>query len=190
MLSRRVILTLKRASVGQQLVNSLGSFQNDVDVKYRQYHVTTRQDSALVIGGIAVFASAVVAQRVLKAIEASKSDKSNVHDTTDENPGEPTTNSQPKSENVKTGTKEAESPGVFSNFGASWFAKNFYDGGFEDKMTKREAALILGVRESATVERIKDAHKRILIINHPDRGGSDLIASKVNEAKELLLKGK
>jgi hypothetical protein len=35
----------------------------------------------------------------------------------------------------------------------------FYDGGFEDAMTRREAALILGVRESATPQRIKDAHR-------------------------------
>ena len=57
-------------------------------------------------------------------------------------------------------------------------------------MTKREAALILGVRESATIDRIKDAHRRILINNHPDRGGSPIIAAKVNEAKDFLLKGK
>jgi DnaJ homolog subfamily C member 19 len=57
-------------------------------------------------------------------------------------------------------------------------------------MTKREAALILGVRESASLERIKDAHRRILINNHPDRGGSPYIAAKVNEAKDFLLKGK
>ena len=29
---------------------------------------------------------------------------------------------------------------------SSLFAKRFYEGGFEDKMTRREAALILGVR--------------------------------------------
>jgi hypothetical protein len=40
-----------------------------------------------------------------------------------------------------------------SSFGASWFAKTFYDGGFEEKMSKREAALVLGVRESAHPER-------------------------------------
>ena len=70
------------------------------------------------------------------------------------------------------------------------FGKNFYDGGFEDKMTKREAALILGIRESTGADRIKDAHRRILLLNHPDRGGSAFIAAKVNEAKELLMKGK
>lgn len=57
-------------------------------------------------------------------------------------------------------------------------------------MTLREAALILGVRPSASEEKIKEAHRRILRQNHPDLGGSPYIASKVNEAKELLLKGK
>ena len=75
-------------------------------------------------------------------------------------------------------------------FGSEWFAKTFYDGGFEDKMTKREAALVLGVRESATTARIKDAHRKILLLNHPDRGGSAYIAAKINEAKDLLLKGR
>ena len=30
--------------------------------------------------------------------------------------------------------------------GETWYARNYYDGPFEDKMTRREAALILGVR--------------------------------------------
>jgi hypothetical protein len=34
-----------------------------------------------------------------------------------------------------------------SSYGTSWFAKTFYDGGFEEKMNKREAALILGVQK-------------------------------------------
>ncbi|CAM9193355.1 unnamed protein product [Heterosigma akashiwo] len=57
-------------------------------------------------------------------------------------------------------------------------------------MDRREAALVLGVRQSASVQRIKDAHRRILILNHPDRGGSPYIAAKINQAKELLMKGK
>lgn len=77
----------------------------------------------------------------------------------------------------------------------NWFdrmmgARNHYDGGFEDKMTKREAALILGIRESSSVEKVKEAHRRVLLLNHPDRGGSEFLAAKINEAKDLLLKGR
>ena len=57
-------------------------------------------------------------------------------------------------------------------------------------MTRREAALILGVRESSPASRIKEAHRKLLVLNHPDTGGSTFVAGKINEAKELLLKGK
>jgi hypothetical protein len=74
-------------------------------------------------------------------------------------------------------------------FGVSVGAK-YYEGGFEDKMTKSEAALILGVRESSPTQRIKEAHKRLVVLNHPDTGGSAYMTGKINEAKELLLKGR
>ena len=55
-------------------------------------------------------------------------------------------------------------------------------------MTRREAALILGVRESAKPERIKKRHRSLLMINHPDtKHGSTLLATKINEAKDILL---
>ena len=44
-----------------------------------------------------------------------------------------------------------------------------------------------GVRESAAENKIKAAHKKIMIANHPDSGGSSFIATKVNEAKDMLL---
>lgn len=67
--------------------------------------------------------------------------------------------------------------------------KNFYKGAFEPKMTRREAALILGVRQNASKERIREAHRKVLMLNHPDTGGSTFIATKINQAKELLLGG-
>eukprot|EP00978_Attheya_sp_CCMP212_P049660 scaffold694102_cov59-Attheya_sp.AAC.1 len=57
-------------------------------------------------------------------------------------------------------------------------------------MTRREAALVLGVRESSSPKRIKEAHRNLLMLNHPDTGGSTYIAGKINEAKELLIKGR
>ena len=66
--------------------------------------------------------------------------------------------------------------------------REFYDGGFDPEMTKREAALILGVRESAAKDKVLAAHRKVMIANHPDAGGSDYIATKINEAKAKLIK--
>lgn len=46
-------------------------------------------------------------------------------------------------------------------------------------------------RERATVDKIKEAHRRVMVANHPDAGGSHYVASKINEAKDMLMgKGK
>ena len=47
-------------------------------------------------------------------------------------------------------TAAADAGGIFGAFG-----KRYYEGGFDEKMTRKEAALILGVRESAAAQRIK-----------------------------------
>jgi hypothetical protein len=54
-------------------------------------------------------------------------------------------------------------------------------------MTRQEALKVLGLEESASDEQIRAAHRRLMQQYHPDKGGSDYLASKINEAKDFLL---
>lgn len=68
----------------------------------------------------------------------------------------------------------------------NWANAKYYKDGFESKMSRNEAALILGVSPRAPIRKIKECHKRIMLLNHPDRGGSPCLAAKINEAKDIL----
>lgn len=85
------------------------------------------------------------------------------------------------------GAKMAEAVKNIQNFDSESFANSkYYRGGFEPKMSKREASLVLGVSPTASKQKVKDAHKKIMLLNHPDRGGSPYLAAKINEAKDLM----
>ncbi|KAK1429371.1 hypothetical protein QVD17_11579 [Tagetes erecta] len=63
-----------------------------------------------------------------------------------------------------------------------------YPQGFGTRMTKKEAAQILGISENDAKDKIKEAHKRLIVKNHPDAGGSVYLAAKINHAKDTLMK--
>lgn len=48
--------------------------------------------------------------------------------------------------------------------------------------------LFSGISPSANKAKVKDAFKKVMGVNHPDRGGSPYLASKINEAKDFLEK--
>ncbi|CAM4775376.1 unnamed protein product [Rotaria magnacalcarata] len=55
-----------------------------------------------------------------------------------------------------------------SGFVAEGLSSKYYKGGFDTKMNRCEAALILGVSSTTSKTRLRDAYKRLIILNHPD----------------------
>ena len=60
-------------------------------------------------------------------------------------------------------------------------------GGYDTPMNAKEARGILEVGSDASGDDIKKAHHRLMKKMHPDQGGSTYLASKINQAKDVLL---
>lgn len=63
-------------------------------------------------------------------------------------------------------------------------------GNYAGLMTAKQAYKVLGLSLSASRQEIIEAHRKLMLKNHPDRGGSSYIAAQINRAKEILLKNK
>jgi len=58
----------------------------------------------------------------------------------------------------------------------------------DSAMTRELAIEILGLSEPAVKDKVVKAHRQLMQGLHPDRGGSDYLAKKINMAKDYLLK--
>lgn len=54
-------------------------------------------------------------------------------------------------------------------------------------MSRQEAYEVLGLRPGATELDIREAHRRLMRGAHPDAGGSDWLATRINQARDILL---
>lgn len=67
--------------------------------------------------------------------------------------------------------------------------KAFIKGTFGQKMSAKEALQILNLKETNLSKlKLKEQHRKLMMANHPDKGGSPYLATKVNEAKDFLEK--
>ena len=58
------------------------------------------------------------------------------------------------------------------------------------EMTANEAYAVLGLDQNATEKEVIATHRKLMQKLHPDRGGSNYLAAKINQAKDLLISRK
>lgn len=75
---------------------------------------------------------------------------------------------------------------AFGIVGGKQSSAPFLHGGFQSRMTYGEALQILDLPPAPTREQLLRNHRRVMLSNHPDRGGSTYLALKINEARVVV----
>lgn len=90
-------------------------------------------------------------------------------------------------------SEDAESAQLLDSYlqqrfpGEAPFGQQQANTGSSGGLSRQEALAVLGLAEGATDEEIIAAHRQLIQKLHPDRGGNDYLAAKINEAKDFLL---
>jgi hypothetical protein len=83
---------------------------------------------------------------------------------------------------------------VFLPFLQRWMMKSSSENAqmatSSNAMSPQEAAMVLGVEVGARKAEINQAYKELMRKLHPDQGGNDYLAGKLNQAREVLLRHK
>lgn len=62
--------------------------------------------------------------------------------------------------------------------------------GFNDKMTEQEALMIMGIEGDEIMHMdkklLKERYRKLMVMNHPDKQGSQYLSQKINQAKDIL----
>lgn len=73
-----------------------------------------------------------------------------------------------------------------------YLRERFNNTGFSDRMTENEALQVLGIEanEISNLDRnlLRQRYRKLMVMNHPDKNGSQYLSQKINEAKDILEK--
>ncbi|MEN8194965.1 MAG: DnaJ domain-containing protein [Pseudomonadota bacterium] len=87
-------------------------------------------------------------------------------------------------DHAHNGARRGESTGAGANHDGNGRQSHRQTNG---DMHEEEAWNLLGLSRGASADEIKASHRRLIKQVHPDHGGTDYLAHKINEAKNLLL---